>query len=104
MGIKKFVLNEKMTLTEEQRKKIKEAAKRPVVFDEDCPELTDEQLSELRRVHQANRNERRKQNVTLRLKPQTIRKAKALGKGYTGILSRIVEDFLDDPAALKKYL
>ncbi len=104
MGIKKFVLNEKMTLTEEQRKKIKEAAKRPVVFDEDCPELTDEQLSELRRVHQANRNERRRQNVTLRLKPQTIRKAKALGKGYTGILSRIVEDFLDDPVALKKYL
>ena len=104
MGIKKFVLNEKMTITEEQRKKIKEAAKRPVVFDEDCPELTDEQLSELRRVHQANRNERRRQNVTLRLKPQTIRKAKALGKGYTGILSRIVEDFLDDPVALKKYL
>ena len=104
MGIKKFVLNEKMTLTEEQRKKIKEAAKRPVVFDEDCPELTDEQLSEFRRVHQANRNERRRQNVTLRLKPQTIRKAKALGKGYTGILSRIVEDFLDDPVALKKYL
>ena len=104
MGIKKFVLNEKKTLTEEQRKKIKEAAKRPVVFDEDCPELTDEQLSELRRVHQANRNERRRQNVTLRLKPQTIRKAKALGKGYTGILSRIVEDFLDDPVALKKYL
>lgn len=104
MGIKKFVLNEKKTLTEEQRKKIKEAAKRPVVFDEDCPELTDEQLSEFRRVHQANRNERRRQNVTLRLKPQTIRKAKALGKGYTGILSRIVEDFLDDPVALKKYL
>ena len=104
MGIKKFVLNEKMTLTEEQRKKIKEAAKRPVVFDEDCLELTDEQLSEFRRVHQANRNERRRQNVTLRLKPQTIRKAKALGKGYTGILSRIVEDFLDDPVALKKYL
>ena len=104
MGIKKFVLNEKMTVTEEQRKKIKEAAKKPVVFDEDCPELTDEQLSEFRRVHQANRNERRRQNVTLRLKPQTIRKAKALGKGYTGILSRIVEDFLDDPVALKKYL
>ena len=104
MGIKKFVLNEKMTVTEEQRKKIKEAAKRPVVFDEDCPELTDEQLSEFRRVHQANRSERRRQNVTLRLKPQTIRKAKALGKGYTGILSRIVEDFLDDPVALKKYL
>ena len=104
MGIKKFVLNEKKTLTEEERKKIKEAAKRPVVFDEDCPELMDEQLSEFRRVHQANRNERRRQNVTLRLKPQTIRKAKALGKGYTGILSRIVEDFLDDPVALKKYL
>ena len=58
MGIKKFVLNEKMTLTEEQRKKIKEAAKRPVVFDEDCPELTDKQLSEMVPLHQSKIKER----------------------------------------------
>ena len=104
MGIKKFTLSESSTLSDKQKKVIKEAAKRPINFDVDSPELTDEQLAEFRRVHEWNQDERRRQNVTLRLKPQTIRKAKALGKGYSGVLSRIIEDLLDDPIALKKYL
>lgn len=104
MGIKRFTLEEGQQLTAEQIHKVREAAKKPVVFDEDSPELTDEQLAGLRRVHEANQEERRRQNVTLRLTPQSIRKAKALGKGYTGILSRIVEAVLDDSASLKKYL
>ena len=104
MGIRKYKLSEGTELTEKQKKMIKEASKRPVVFDEDSPELTDEQLAEFHRVHSANQEERRRQNVTLRLRPHTIRQAKALGKGYTGILSRIVEDTLNDPAAIKKYL
>ena len=45
-----------------------------------------------------------RKNVTLRLTPQAIQKAKALGKGYSGILSRIIESVLDDPAMLSKYL
>ena len=36
--------------TPEQILRIREAAKRPVVFDKDCPELTDEQLLQFRRV------------------------------------------------------
>jgi hypothetical protein len=30
---------------------LNEAAKRPITFDEDCPELTDEQLAEFRPVN-----------------------------------------------------
>lgn len=104
MGIKKYTLTGDSKLSEEQKEMIKAAANRTITFDEDSPELTDAQLAEFRRVHEENKADRRRQNVTLRLKPQTIRKAKSLGKGYTGILSRIVEDFLDDPVALKKYL
>ena len=104
MGIKRFTLEEGQKLTSEQIHKVREAAKNPVVFDEDNPELTDAQLAGLRRVHEAKQEERRRQNVTLRLTPRSIRKEKALGKGYTGILSRIVEAVLDDPASLKKYL
>ena len=37
-------------LTPEQRARISEASKYPIVFDEDCPELTDEQLSMFKRV------------------------------------------------------
>ena len=33
--------------TPEQIKEIREAAKRPIVFDEDCPPMTDEQLADM---------------------------------------------------------
>ena len=103
MGIRKYTLTEDSKLTEEQKEMIKAAARKTITFDEDSPELTEAQLAEFSRVHEEHTADRRRQNVTLRLKPQTIRKAKSLGKGYTGILSRIVEDFLDDPVDLKKY-
>ena len=101
MAIKKYVLDPDQELTNEQILMIREAAK---VVTDDNPELTDEQLALMCRVHESRRAERRRQNVTLRLTPQAIQKAKALGKGYSGILSRIVESILNDPAELSKYL
>ena len=104
MATKKYELKPDDKLSEKQKKMLAEAVKKPVAFDEDCPELTDEQLKEFRRVREIRQEERRRQNVTLRLTPQTIRVAKSLGKGYTGILSRIIEETLNDPASLKRYL
>ena len=37
--------------TPEQIAEIREAAKRPIVFDEDCPEMTEEQLKQFKRVY-----------------------------------------------------
>ena len=37
--------------TPEQIAEIREAAKRPIVYDEDCPPMTDEQLRQFKRVH-----------------------------------------------------
>jgi hypothetical protein len=45
-------------LTPEQIARLKEAEKYPIVFDEDCPELTDEQLAEFRPVNFATMEER----------------------------------------------
>ncbi len=36
--------------TLEQIARIREAAKRPIVYDEDCPPMTEEQLKKFRRV------------------------------------------------------
>ena len=85
-------------LTKEQKKKLDELETRPVEFDEDCPELTDEQLSELRK------EERRKKTVTIRLSSRSLNKAKSLGKGYTSVLSRILEKALDDDDLIRKCL
>lgn len=77
---------------------------RPVSPDEDCPELTANQLAQFQRISAANREERCKQPITLRLSPQTIRRAKSLGKGYTSVLSRILESALENPDIVKRYL
>ena len=91
-------------LTKEQKKRLDELEKRPVKFDEDCPELTEEQLSEFRRVSEQRKEERRKKTVTIRLSSRSLTKAKSLGKGYTSVLSRILEKALDDDDLIRKCL
>ncbi len=91
-------------LSEKQIKMLNALKDRPVEFDEDCPELTEEELKQFKRISEANREERRKQTVTLRLSPQALKKAKSLGKGYTSILSRMLENDLSDNEKIKNYL
>jgi ABC-type uncharacterized transport system ATPase subunit len=45
--------------TPEQIKMVYRAARLPVTFDEDCPELTDKELSEFRRVADTTPEERK---------------------------------------------
>ena len=91
-------------LTAEQKQLLEDRKTRPVQTDEDCPDLTAEQLSQMVRVSEMRRDERRKQTVTLRLSPQALRTAKSLGKGYTSVLSRILESALTDTELIKHYL
>ena len=88
-------------LTEEEKKMLERAEKASITFDEDCPELTGEQLKQFRRVSE-RRN--RKETVTLRLSAKSLRKAKSLGKGYTAVLSRILEDALNDNEVIFKHM
>ena len=108
MAIKRFVLTEENAkLTPEQIKEVKEAAKRPFEIDPEFPPFTEEQLSKFKRVSEIQKEERlnnRKQTVTIRLSPRTIKKAKSLGKGYTIILAQIVERALDDPAITEQLI
>jgi uncharacterized protein (DUF4415 family) len=86
-------------LTPKQIKMLQEAAAM------DIPEeFTDEELKEFERVSQGRRAARQKQNVTLRLSPRALAKARSLGKGYTSVLSRILEEGLDDPEVIKRNL
>ena len=71
---------------------------------EDFPELTDEQLSQLAKASREKRMENRKQTVCIRLSPKALKKAQSLGKGYTSILSRILESALSNNETIKHYL
>ncbi|MEG0179565.1 MAG: BrnA antitoxin family protein [Oscillospiraceae bacterium] len=76
----------------------------PVVPDEDCPEFSEAELMQFKRISSDRQSARNKQTVTLRLSPQALQKAKSLGKGYTSVLSRILESALENPEIVKHNL
>ncbi|MBR3575461.1 MAG: BrnA antitoxin family protein [Lachnospiraceae bacterium] len=98
------IVNLDKPLTKKQIKMLEKMENRPIVYDEDCPELTEEQLKQFKEAADLKREERLKQTVSLRLSPQAMKKAKSLGKGYTSVLSRILEAALSDNEVIKKYL
>lgn len=88
-------------LTQEELLDLKTAEEKPVTYDEDSPEMTPEMLMQFKRM---NKEERVKQTVSLRLSPSTLNKAKSLGKGYTSVLSRLLDLAINDEEMLKKCL
>lgn len=99
---KEIDLNE--PLTKEQKQMLSNMQTRPVQPDEECPELTDEQIVQMAMAAQERRKMQSKQTIAIRLSPQALTKAKSLGKGYTTILSRILETTLADNELIKHYL
>lgn len=79
-----------------QIKEIEAANQRPLVYDEDCPEYTYEELMEMAEMAKKKREESKKEPITLRVSASTIKKAKATGKGYTGFLSRLIDNAIND--------
>ena len=100
MATKTMILEPNQKPSKEQLMEVAKASKKPILIDDDSPEFTEAQLAQFKRLlaySESYKRENRKQNVTLRLSPQTIKKAKALGKGYTSILAAIIENALNNP-------
>jgi uncharacterized protein (DUF4415 family) len=85
-------------LTDEEMQELDALENRPITYDDDAPELTIEQIRQFKRM------DRTKQTVSIRLSPQTMAKAKAFGKGYTSVLSRLLDAALNDEELVKKCL
>ena len=90
--------------TEAQIREIESAASRPVIPDEDAPELTLEQYAEMAAIARNRRSQKVKPVIALRISPETLDKAKATGKGYTGFLSRLLDNAINDPQLVSKSL
>jgi uncharacterized protein (DUF4415 family) len=88
----------KKELTNEEVQEIEALEERPIAYDEDAPELSIEQIKQFKRMDHT------KQTVSIRLSPQTMEKARALGKGYTSVLSRLLDAALNDEEMIKKCL
>lgn len=89
--------------TEAQINEVEKASAMPIVFD-DAPELTLEQYAEMAAKAKKQRSQTVKPVVALRISPDTLNKAKATGKGYTGFLSRLLDNAINDPVMVAKSL
>ena len=87
--------------TEEQIKRIEQAAKMPVVADKDSPVYTAKQLANL---YQESKKLNKKQTVGIRLNQKTIEQYKNFGKGYTGVMAAVLDYAIKHPDVLKKSL
>lgn len=85
-------------------KEVEAAASRPVISDEDAPELTMEQYAEMAALAKKRKAEKVKPVLSLRISVDTLEKAKATGKGYTGFLSRLLDNAINDPEMVAKSL
>lgn len=90
--------------TREQIDMLNKAAAFPIPADAEYPEFSSEELKQFKRIADRRRSERNKQVVALRLSPGALAKAKSLGSGYTSVLSRILENALNDPETIKQNL
>jgi uncharacterized protein (DUF4415 family) len=99
---KKLDLNKPPEFTEEEIAMLEALKDRPVIPDEDCPELTEEQLDEMVEERRIRLALQRKQVVSVRLSNRALEKAKSFGKGYTSVLSQILERVLTDTSILKQ--
>ena len=90
--------------SQEQIEMLLKAAKLPILEESEYPEFSETELLQFKRISDVRKAERQKQTVTLRLSPQALEKARSLGKGYTSVLSRIIESALDDPDIIKHNL
>lgn len=46
-----YILRKGEPLTEEEKEELRALKNRPIIYDEDCPKLTEEELREFKRVN-----------------------------------------------------
>ena len=89
-----FELTGPAELTSRERELLAEAKKRPIVYDEDSPELTDEMEAAFRAARKAKPYQG--EPLTLYVSNETIRKAKSMGADYIAILSRLLDKAVEE--------
>ncbi|MBE6097872.1 MAG: hypothetical protein E7198_08760 [Schwartzia succinivorans] len=104
MAIHKMTVYPGQEIPKDVKEEVRSAAKRPIIFDDDTPELTDEQLAQFAVLAKKQRDDRKKSVLSLRISKETLAKAKLLGRGYTGVLSRLLDMAINDKEMVKKAL
>ena len=104
---KRITMYEGDSLPEHVIREVEEADKAPIVFDEECPELSDAQLDKMaaivreREAEEARAKELNLQPLPLNVLPSTIRVAKKYGDAVMG---RLLDLAVQDEKMIQKCL
>lgn len=79
-------------LTPEETAELEAAGKMPIIFDDGCPEMTDEMLKQFHRPD----------TIAIRISPDNMKKIQSLGADYPQILSQLLNLALNDTELMKK--
>lgn len=89
-----FKLEQGTRLSNEEKQMLKEAKKRPIVYDADSPELTDD----MEQAFIAARKEKpyKVEPLTVYVSPATIEKAKSIDGDYIELLGRLLDKAVNE--------
>jgi uncharacterized protein (DUF4415 family) len=105
MAIIKSMVEVGQKPTKEQLKQLREIAKKPIHYTDDCPASTPEALQEFAMQAAAMRRSRKiRPTISLRVLPSCLAKYKLLGKGYTDIMADVLNYAVENPEILNKAL
>ncbi|MBO4872047.1 MAG: antitoxin [Lachnospiraceae bacterium] len=88
-------------LTAQEMQELEAAEQKVPALDDESPAMTWEQLMQFKRINKGNRT---KPTISLRISPATLNKAKQYGKGYTGLLSRLLDLAINDEELVRRCL
>jgi len=102
MGITRSTVRVGEKPPKEVIKRIKEIAKKPVHYTEDCPPSSPEALKEFAHLAAERNRRKRKQSVTIRIAPDVLETYKTMGEGYTGIMADVLKYAINNPGILNE--
>lgn len=104
MAIERITIYEGQKPTPEQIAEIEAAASRPVVFDDDCPELTPEQLDIVAAMARERRNHSDREIVSIPVSSAACKKIRTMTNNYTAVMGRLLEMALNNPQMVRQCL
>lgn len=78
-------------LTPEELAELEAAEKMPIIFDDDCPRMTDDMLKQFHKMHK----------ITIKVSTGSMKKIKSSGPDYAKILSHLSVLALNDAEMIK---
>jgi len=81
-------------------KRVKEIAKKPIHYTEDCPASTPEALKEFAHLAAERNRRKKKKSITIRVAPDILESYKTMGEGYTGIMADVLKYAINNPTVL----